>query len=200
MGDYSGPDWSYSPDWDTYLSESGAWHDPDVLTINVMEGNTEWAGEISLSLFNGSLRSYESMLEFNVLFDGWCIEVPLKIRVPTWSAWLWKHRGHDPKDRKFFEPYFGQNWHVEIERPNYERLIALMDVIADEWSEGDDIVKFEWNEKEAERDSYFRGKPSWQEAGRDTMYFELAGDIRELIAKELENELEFMFQGYPETL
>lgn len=200
MSDYSGPSWSYSPNWDSYLSSSGAWDDPDILTVNVTEGNTDWVYEIHLSLFKGKITYYEGMLVFDVMFDAWNYEIPLKICVPMWSTWLWKHKGRNPKDKKFFEPYYQQNWEIDIDRNHYKTLIELMEVISDEWSEDDDTVKFEWRERKAEKDSYFRGKPDWDKTEGDTMYFELNGNIREMIAERLETELKFMFQGYPESI
>ena len=200
MGDYGGPSWSYSPDWDSYLSESGAWDDPDILTVDVNVGNNDWMYEIHLSLFNGSVTSHEGMLVFDVKFDGWCMEMPVKISVPVWSRSYWEEEGHDPKDKKFFEPYFEQNWEVEIERENYKELIDLMGVVSDEWSDDDNTVEFKWRERKAESGSYFRGKPSWDKSEGDVMYFQLAGNIREMIANRLETELKFMFQGYPESI
>lgn len=200
MGDYSGPSWSYSPNWDSYLSSSGAWDDPDILTVNITEGNTDWKYETHLSLFHGKIAYHEDMLEFDVMFDGWNYEIPLKIRVPVWSASHWKSEGHDPKDKKFFEPYYECEWEIEIERDHYKTFIELMKIISDEWSEDDDTVKFEWSERKAERDSYFRGKPTWDKTEGDIMYFKLNGNIREMIAERLETELKFMFQGYPESI
>lgn len=199
MGDYSGPSWSYSENWDSYLSESGAWHDPDILTVNVKEGNTDCMDETDLSLFNGGITPDEGMLEFDVMFNGWDLEVPVKIRVPVWSSKLWENEGRDPKDKKFFEPYYQQNWEVEIERENYKVLIELMKVISDEWSEDEDSAMFKWREKRKDSASYFDGKPSWDTSEGDVMYFELAGNIREMIADRLESELNSMFQGYPES-
>lgn len=200
MGDYSMPSWSYSENWDTYLSESGAWNDPDILTVDVSEGNCDWVYEISLSVFNGKVTYHEGMLEFHVKFDGWNLEMPMVIRVPMYSSSLWKHEGRDPKKMKMFEPYFGQNWEIEIKRDYYKALIELMEGISDEWSEEDDTVKFDYDEQRAQRDSYFEGQPSWSKNEEDIMYFELDGNIRFLIAERLKTELEFMFQGYPETI
>jgi len=204
MGDYSGPSWSYSPDWDSYLSESGAWDDPDILTIDVNPEASaddpvdDW-WQLGIDFWQGNVSFEWGYIVLKCSFlDVSSNKIPVTIKVPMCTNRAWEKMSNEPKP--FFAPYWDASyWDIEIERDWYEELMSVFNIINEEHSkEGCKVLSI--RESHAEKDSHFDGQPEWEkkQGWDDVMRLRLEGNFRDLLAKWIDSALDYAFRGSPE--
>jgi hypothetical protein len=203
MSDYGGPSWSYSPDWDDYLSESGAWDDPDILCININKEASaddpvdDW-WQLQIDFFEGNVSFEWGHIVLKCAFlDFSSVRIPVTIKVPMCTNRDWNSK----KPKPLFAPYWEASyWDMEIERDWYNYLMDdVFDTINKEHSKGGCKVLM-IRERHADKDSCFDGQPEWakKQGLDDVMCLRLEGNFRDLLAEWIDSALDYAFRGSPE--